>query len=86
MVLLVGYFAIPCEVVTGSCVRLGITKHLSNVQLGFLRGVKKWGETGQQEGLLSSHCNVSKSPKVSNAQFIGTNRHLSVTSICSNSC
>lgn len=85
MVLLVGYFAIPCEVVAGSCVRLGITKHLSNVQLGFLRLVRS-GERRQQEGLLSSHCNVSKSPKVSNAQFIGTNRHLSVTSICSNSC
>lgn len=46
VVLLVGYFAIPCEVVAGSCVRLGITKHLSNVQLGFLRLVRsgeRWG-------------------------------------------
>lgn len=47
MVLLEGYFAIPCEVVAGSCVRLGITKHLSNVQLGFLRGVRSGGETGE---------------------------------------
>lgn len=59
--MLEGYFAIPCEVVAGSCVRLGITKHLSNVQLGFLRGVRSGGERGQQEGLLSSHSNVSQS-------------------------
>lgn len=45
----------------GSCWRMceeaGLTKHLSGVQLGLLRGEEEGGE-GQQEALLSSHCNV----------------------------